>query len=267
MPELPEVENFRGRLHDRLSGKPLENLIVHDSFLLKNCDKSDLQDVLPGTTLNAVKRRGKYLLFSFQEYILLNHLRMSGRWALEKGDRTRLTLQFCKESVFLEDLRRLGTLHLYHESELNNCDPLADMGVEPLSDQFTDHKLQSLCCTNRELKRLLVDQKRIAGLGNIYSCEALFRAGLHPCRSASSLTDQEVHELRTSIQQTLREAVKHEGTSFDQLYKTASGKPGQFQHLLNVYDREGELCTECDSQVKRIKQGQRSSYLCENCQE
>lgn len=265
MPELPEVENFKQLLDEQVTGQTLCDLTVHDSYLLKNCTENGLQDEILRQTLDSVERRGKYLLFQFADATIVNHLRMSGRWALEKEDRTRLSLFFQNRSLHLEDLRRLGTLHLF-SGDRQEFGPLKDLGVEPLSDEFTVQALDELCTTKRELKRLLLDQKRIAGLGNIYSCESLFRAKLHPERAASTLSRSQVRHLRDAIQETLREAITHEGTSFDGLYQTADGTPGQFQHQLKVYDREGEDCNECKEPIKRFKQGQRSTYYCGTCQ-
>ncbi len=266
MPELPEVENFKQLLEQRVTGQVLCDLTVHDTYLLKNCSEHDLFKHVVDHPLESIERRGKYLLFSFSEYTVVNHLRMSGRWALEQADRTRLSLHFQEKSIHLEDLRRLGTLHLVSNEAKKEFTPIKKLGIEPLSDEFTVERLDELCSTKRELKRLLLDQKQIAGLGNIYSSEALFRARLDPLRSASSLTSDQLRSLRNSIRETLREAITHEGTSFDNLYQTADGTPGQFQHRLKVYDREGEACDECDGSIKRFKQGQRSTYYCEQCQ-
>jgi formamidopyrimidine-DNA glycosylase len=267
MPELPEVENFRQLLEERVAGKSLCDVTVHDSYLLKNCSKHDLLEAIVDEPLESINRRGKYLLLSFPDHTVVNHLRMSGRWALEQADRTRLSLVFPDRSLHLEDLRRLGTLHLFSGHRQEEFSPLENLGIEPLSEEFTIDKLDELCSTMRELKRLLLDQKRIAGLGNIYSCESLFRARLHPERSASTLERIEVRHLRDAIRTTLREAIAHEGTTFDGLYQTADGTPGQFQHQLNVYDREDEACYECGEVIERFKQGQRSTYYCERCQE
>jgi len=165
----------------------------------------------------------------------------------------------------MEDLRRLGTLHLI-TNKSEPFEPLKNLGFEPMSDQFSPEQLESLCSSDQEIKRLLLDQNKIAGLGNIYSCESLFGAKILPARSARSLSENEVQALYESIQNTLRVAIEHEGTSFDELYQTTDGAPGRFQHLLNVYDREGENCRRCDGFITRMKQGQRSTYFCNNCQ-
>lgn len=265
MPELPEVENFKRNLQQSFAGQPVSGLTVHDEDLLKNCSKDELRKRIVGETLRAVDRRGKYLLFRFEAGVILNHLRMSGRWTVDKGNRTRLTLRFPRQALYMEDLRRLGTLHLITDKP-EASDPLTDLGVEPMSDQFTPEQLETLCSSDQEIKRLLLDQHKIAGLGNIYSCESLFGAKIFPARSARSLSENEIRALYESIQNTLQVAIQHEGTSFDELYRTTDGAPGRFQHLLNVYDREGESCRRCDGSITRIKQGQRSTYYCNRCQ-
>ncbi len=267
MPELPEVENISRRLNRSAAGKRLNDLQVRDERLLRNCTESELRTALIDHRLACIRRRGKYLLFQFASYTLVNHLRMSGRWLEEERDRTRIILKFGGgTSIYLDDLRRLGTLHLVKSEQLEEDSPVAKLGVEPLSDAFTTAALDRLCDTDREIKRLLMDQKRIAGIGNIYSCEALFRSGIHPERKARSLASEELENLNSSIRDTLQTAIEHEGTSFDQLYKTPAGRPGNFQHRLRVYDREGETCGTCGETIQRFKQGQRSTYYCPGCQ-
>ncbi len=268
MPELPEVENIRRRLNDRAAGRLLSDLHVRDERLLQNCAPGEIREALVDSCLNEVERRGKYMLFTFEEHTLVNHLRMSGRWLEEEGDRTRLVLRFEPNvNLFMDDLRRLGTAHLFETENVMDRPPIDGLGVEPLSEGFTPEALGQLCTTGREVKRLLLDQSRIAGLGNIYTSEALFRGRVHPERDARSLSKEELVRLHDGIRETLRKAIQHEGTSFDGLYRTPSGQPGRFQHRLLVYDREGEDCPRCGREIHRIKQGQRSSFLCPNCQE
>jgi len=267
MPELPEVEHIRRRIASTVGGKRLLALQVPDESLLKNCTEEALREGVVDRSLTDVRRRGKYLLFHFEEYTLVNHLRMSGRWLEEEQDRTRLSLQFTGEQMlFMDDLRRLGTAHLFETETVSEQPPIADLGVEPLSSSFTTEALSRLCTTSREVKRLLLDQHRMAGIGNIYACEALHHGAIHPEREADSLIGEEVQRLHTGIRETLRTAIRNEGTSFDQLYRTPSGQPGQFQHQLRVYDREGDRCGRCGEPVQRMKQGQRSTYYCPGCQ-
>lgn len=268
MPELPEVESIRSVLQGQCKNRIIEESRVEDTRLLQNCTTEQLRHTVEQQTIREVDRIGKYLIFRLDRAALVNHLRMSGRWILEEDDRTRWSLTLDDgNSLYFDDLRRFGTLHLISENPVRKQPPLQKLGLEPTTNDWTLQNFHQLFKTSREIKRMLLDQKRIAGLGNIYSSEVLFRTNLHPEQPVNTISSDRIEQLFRKIPELLQHAIEHRGTSMDdQLYITPSGSPGNFQFQLQVYNREGEPCPRCDTTIERFKQGQRSSYFCPKCQ-
>ncbi len=266
MPELPEVETIRRALEREVLGYELQALDVRERVhLLKNCTPQELKRALVGRRLTALGRRGKFLVFEFGPWAVVLHLRMSGRLLLRPAEHTRLVLHFEGKTLYLDDARRFASLYLALAKELGELKPLRQLGIEPLTPSYTWEAFQTLLTSKREIKRLLLDQTQIAGLGNIYACEALFEACIHPKRPARSLTQQEAKRLFEAIPRVLERALEAGGTSFDK-YRTPQGELGRFQEEFSVYSREGEPCPRCGAPVKRIVQGRRSSFFCPGCQ-
>lgn len=267
MPELPEVETIRRVLEPQLVGRSLFHLeVLERVHLLKNCSEGELQSHLIERTLTALRRRGKFFVFEFETWSMVLHLRMSGRLLWQPAEHTRLILQFeGPKTLYLDDLRRFASLYLVETAQLEEQKPLKDLGVEPLTPTYTWEAFQALLRSRQEIKRLLLDQTKIAGLGNIYACEALFLSNIHPQRPASSLTSQEARKLFEAIPQVLERALKAGGTSFDR-YRTPEGEPGRFQEEFSVYGRVGEPCPRCRGPIERVAQGGRSSFFCPRCQ-
>jgi len=193
------------------------------------------------------------------------HLRMSGRLLLRPAEHTRLVFDFGENALYLDDARRFASLYLAPTEGLGELAPLRKLGIEPLSPSYTYEAFRRLLRSSQEIKRLLLDQTKIAGLGNIYACEALFEAGIHPERPANSLSEREAEELFEAIPRVLKRALQAGGTSFDK-YLTPRGELGRFQEDFSVYRRTGEPCPRCGTPVERIVQGGRSSFLCPECQ-
>ncbi len=263
MPELPEVETIVRGLNS-VAGAQIERVDVLDQRL-------DLpRDKIAGRTIERVERRGKYIVIHLAEGgSLIVHLRMSGRLALicsaaeEKHTRFILHLDNDKKIYFINP-RRLGTAEFVQDGF-----PY-ELGVEPLSGEFTAEKLHELVASSRApVKPLLMDQKKIAGLGNIYSSEALWRVKIDPRRKANTLSENEVGRLHRAIRSVLREAIDKMGTTFGYTvsdYKDAYGDYGKFQSMLAVYGRAGEKCPRCGEEIVRIVQAGRSTYFCPGCQ-
>jgi len=266
MPELPEVETIRRDLQTLVADQRLQGLSVHERVhLLKNATEDELKTRLTGRALETVARRGKYLVFRFGTESMVLHLRMSGRLLTRAADHTRMTLTFDGTTLYFDDARRFGMLFLSAAEHLHQLEPLRNLGLEPFSDAYTLEAFRSLMGSSQEVKRLLLDQHKIAGLGNIYACEALYDARVHPERPASSLRPAESHALHAAIPAVLQRAIDAGGTSF-QSYETPSGELGHFQAEFAVYGREGDPCEQCGTPIKRIDQGGRSSFLCPRCQ-
>lgn len=266
MPELPEVETIRHDLQTLVAGQRLQGLSVHERVhLLKNTTEAELTERLTGRSLETVTRQGKYLVFRFGQASMVLHLRMSGRLLTEPADHTRLTLQFDRTTLYFDDARRFGMCFLAATARLHQLEPLRKLGLEPFSDAFTLDAFRSLLGSSQEIKRLLLEQHKIAGLGNIYACEALHDARIHPERAASSLSRCEGRVLHAAIPEVLQRAVDAGGTSF-RSYETPSGALGHFQDEFAVYGREGAPCPQCGTPIERLVQGGRSSFLCPDCQ-
>lgn len=275
MPELPEVETtaraLRPDLLDRtvirvrgLDYPPLVEPLTPDDFAAR----------LTGQRIVGVGRRAKLILLQLAEDAVLTvHLRMSGRLylrpaAVEPRPHTHAVLDLDDgRALHLRDPRKFGRLRLYTAAEYAMLD--RRLGPEPLAADFTAEVLASRLRARRRarLKAVLLDQRSLAGLGNIYADESLFRAGLHPRRPAGSLSAQEVAHLHRAIQEVLREAIAANGTTLgDGLYLFGADEAGQFAARLRVYGRGGEPCPSCGTAIERQTVAGRSSHLCPLCQ-
>jgi len=266
MPELPEVETIRRALARELLNLRLQKLQVFDLKLLQNATERQLQSALVGHRLDEISRRGKFLILGFGERKLVLHLRMTGWLSLHRSERPRLLMQFGSgKALYLEDTRRFATLYLSTRKGLDQLPALAQLGLEPFQPEYMLKNFSKLLKSEQEIKRLLLDQHKIAGLGNIYACEALFAAKIHPLRRADRLTAREMRRLFEAIPAILGQAIAEQGTSVD-TYRLLRGESGNFQNLLKVYGRERQPCPHCGSPIKRIAQGGRSSFFCSSCQ-
>jgi formamidopyrimidine-DNA glycosylase len=263
MPELPEVETFVRGLQS-IAGSRIEDAEVLDERL--NLSAKPLR----GAMIQSVERRGKHIVIGLGATgDLVIHLRMSGRLRLERTEAeipyTRLILHLDSgEAVHFVNPRRLGTATLCRDGFVEI------LGVDPLSEAFTAEALAGIAAGSRApIKHLLLDQRKIAGIGNIYAAEALWRAKLDPRRTARSLEGDEIAALHEAIVSVLLEAIDQLGTTLGTSvsdYKPTGEMPGGFQNLLSVYARESEPCARCSNTIERIVQAGRSTYLCPSCQ-
>lgn len=266
MPELPEVETLRRALAKELEGRTLKALRIYEPRLLQNASEQKLQRALVGCRLRAVKRRAKFLLFDFGKNTVILHLRMTGGLTLSPIENPRFAFAFTRDkTLYFSDTRRLAMLHLVPSAHAHELPPLAELGIEPFQPSYTFENFCALLRTDQEIKRLLLDQRKIAGIGNIYANEALFASTIHPQRPASSLSQAEARRLFTQIKKILECAIAAQGTSV-RTYRVLTGEPGSFQNFLRVYDREGEPCVRCRTPIVRIEQGGRGTYFCPRCQ-
>lgn len=270
MPELPEVETIRQYLRRGKPGSPsvLGKRISAARVLwdrtVAEPSPPDFVERVAGQIISEIGRRGKFMLFELTHDTLLLHLRMSGDlWVETAGDpiapHHRLLLDF-EDGVRLafNDARKFGRAWLVADPQT----VVGNLGPEPLDDRFTAADLYAgLQKRRRQLKPLLMDQTFLAGLGNIYTDEALHRARLHPLTLSHQVTVEQSAQLRESIRQVLLEGIRRNGTSIDWVYRG-----GDFQRYLQVHRRAGEACKTCGTLVERIVVGQRSTYLCPTCQ-
>ena len=271
MPELPEVETIRRRLAPLVEGRTLRSLDVLDAKWCQPLHPTELRDALEGRAIERLSRRGKYLIWEAEDEVyLLMHLRMTGTVLYDPPPQTPYTrvrlelsdghgLSFC-------DPRRFGTgeLALGYDSLEEFID--TRLGVEPLSPDFTTEHLYLQTRQRRTpIKALLLDQRRVAGVGNIYANEALFRARIHPLRSAGLLKRRQIAALRDALVASLEAGIVAGGASIDD-FRHPDGVMGAFQNEFLVHSREGEPCTVGGTPVRKFVAAGRGTYACEKCQ-
>jgi len=274
MPELPEVETVRRGLTPVLVGQALKRIVVRRKnlrFPLPN----DLGQRLTGKTITKIDRRGKYLLMHIDGGdVLMSHLGMSGSFCIypdAKGPAKKhdhvLFITNAGTAVHYHDPRRFGFMLLTTDNELDDFPMLAAMGPEPVMPPLTGSQLMDrLGSRQTSIKAALLDQKIIAGIGNIYACEALFKAGISPNRKAASVRGARAEKLAAAIDEVLMTAIKAGGSSLKD-HKQPNGELGYFQHTFKVYDQEGEVCSTCQKKtIQRIVQNGRSTFYCSACQ-
>ena len=271
MPELPEVETIRRQLAPLVEGRTLRTLEVLDQKWCAPMAPSELRDALEGRAVERLSRRGKYLIWEAQDEVyLLMHLRMTGTVLYDAPPGTpyvRVRFELDDDHVLsFCDPRRFGTGELVLGGDA--LDDFLDerLGVEPLSPEFTTEHLYLQTRKRRTpIKALLLDQRRIAGVGNIYANEALFRARIHPLRTAGALKRAQVAALRDAVIASLEAGLGAGGASVDD-FRHPDGVKGAFQNEFLVHSREGEPCTVCGSPVRKFIAAGRGTYACEACQ-
>jgi formamidopyrimidine-DNA glycosylase len=298
MPELPEVETIVRRLAPRLRGRTVVGADVRRANVVRGTPQR-FERAVTGARIESVSRRGKFLVFRLADgRVWWSHLRMTGQWRVARqrartspgahcgGGRVRESRRkgvaqrpddpYVRAVFELDDgstlsfvdVRTLGEMEVVSARRWARRETA--MGIEPLSPEFTSQALaERLAGSRRPVKEFLLDQTKVAGLGNIYAVEALWRAGISPRRRARSVGIKRAGRLHRAIVDVLRQAVGKAGTSLgetSQDYVDSEGVPGSFQKFLDVYDREGEPCRRCRTAIRRIVQGQRSTYYCPGCQ-
>ncbi|TEB13573.1 Formamidopyrimidine-DNA glycosylase [Pelotomaculum sp. FP] len=273
MPELPEVETVRRTLEPKLAGLKFTAVQILMPKVIKTPDLDQFKEIILDKKIIKINRRGKYLLLHLSEkYTLLVHLRMTGRLTYSEKETpvakhthviftlsNGCQLRFC-------DTRQFGRLWMVPVPSLEELAGFKDLGVEPLDDRFTrDYLKKELRRRHARIKPLLLDQTFIAGLGNIYTDEALHRARINPERLCTTLTPREIAHLYHAIREVLQEGIENRGTTVRD-FIDGNGRAGGYQELLRVYSREGEPCPHCNRPIVRKKLGGRSSYYCPFCQ-
>ena len=273
MPELPEVECVVLALRNSLPGKRIAGVEFVYTRMLQNTDAAEFTSLLCGRKIVEIKRRGKYILFFLSgETVLEVHLRMTGRFffnnaAVAPGPYTGAVFQFEDGSTLhFQDIRKLGTFRLWQAETLLQS-PAYRLGPDLLDDSF-DFSLFARILEHKKstgIKSLLLNQKYLAGLGNIYTDEALHLACIHPARTAGSLLPREKKQLFEAIMIVLREGIAHGGTTFF-TFRDIQGQPGHFQEQLRVYRRERKRCLQCATPIARTVIAGRGTYYCPACQ-
>ena len=271
MPELPEVETIRRHLVPRVEGRVLRRLRVDDPRWCAPLAPAELATAVEGRRVERLGRRGKYLVFELTgDVFLLGHLRMTGTLLYDPPDgeryaRVRFDLDDGHHLLFC-DPRRFGTGELAVGHEALQRFFAARLGVEPLGPEFTGERLRELVRGRRApIKAFLLDQTKVAGVGNIYADEALFRARIHPLRAAGTLRRAQLDALRDAVVASLEAGLGAGGASIDD-YRDPDGVRGSFQDEFLVHRRRGEPCPECGGEVVKFVAAGRGTYACERCQ-
>jgi formamidopyrimidine-DNA glycosylase len=269
MPELPEVDTIRHHLAPHVEGRTV-SLEVLDERWCRPLAPDELAAAVDGRTIERLSRRGKYLVWELEDdAYLLMHLRMTGTLLLDPPGAppyVRVWLRLGDHAVAFSDPRRFGTGELALGPEALEEFFAARLGVEPLDGEFTARHLHALARGSRApIKAFLLDQKRIAGVGNIYADEALFRARIHPLRLANRLTRPQAEALRDAVVESLRAGIAAKGATIDD-FRDPYGVSGTFQDQFLVHLREGEPCPRCGRPIRKLRAAGRGTYVCEGCQ-
>jgi formamidopyrimidine-DNA glycosylase len=273
MPELPEVETIRRELRPKIRNKKIVDCVPLRPDVIAHPKPADFCKAIVGEKIVDVKREAKYLILELSnDKRLIIHLRLSGTMVLaplgvEPEKFSRIVFRLEDRQLFFKEPRVLGRAYLLKGSERpTNLKGFFNLGCEPISADFNETYLREKIKHRKALiKNLLLDQNICAGMGNIYSDEALFRAGIRPTRRAYRITRKEMSRLGKSLRDVIKEGIKNFGTSVADYHRT-DGKDGNFQNFLNVYGREGEPCRKCGTKIAVKKIGNRSTRYCPKCQ-
>ncbi len=273
MPELPEVETICRTLLDKVSGRVIKQVDILLPRLIKWPSAAEFQALVTGKKIINMARRGKYLLFNLDGgLVMVVHLRMTGRLYYitnEEYDKfTRIIFVLDNGAALLyADTRTLGTLYVMPQQELWRISGLSGMGPEPLSEEFTLNYFQDMLKNRHgKIKAILLNQKLVGGLGNIYVDESLALAGINPEKTAADLTGDEVEKLYHAVNTVIEAGIIHGGTTFRD-YRDGTGQSGSHQHYLRVYGRKGQPCSKCGTPIARIEVAGRGTHYCPHCQQ
>ena len=271
MPELAEVETVRRVLKKDILNKKIIDIFIYYPKMIEN-NPDDFKNKLLNTEFIDIKRIGKYLLFETNNYYLISHLRMEGKYYLKdnneiKGKHEHIKIVFANNlTLRYEDTRKFGRMTLINKEDLNNTKCISKQGIEANSKDLTGKYIyDKIHKKNLAIKTLLLDQTIISGLGNIYADEVLFKSFINPNRKGRSLSLEECKLLAKSSKEIINKAIIYGGTTI-RSYTSSLGVKGRYQKFLNVHTKNGEKCLNCGSIIQKVKIGGRSTYYCDNCQ-
>ena len=272
MPELPEVETVKETLKNKVLGKKINNVkVLYDGIIEFPTSDKFIENIV-GQTINNIKRRGKWLMFELDQYYLLSHLRMEGKYNIrKKGDsydkHEHVSFEFNDGSELrYRDTRKFGRMHLLEKEIIYNTKPLNELGVEPWDEDLTTSYLKEKYKSKRlPIKTVILDQSIIVGIGNIYADEILFLSRINPFKKVNELNNKELENIIINTKNVLKEAIKMGGTTI-RTYTSSEGVHGRFQQSLLVHGHEGELCPVCHNIIVKTKINGRGTYYCQKCQ-
>ena len=271
MPELPEVETVRRGLEKLILGKKITTIDIRYPKMIKT-DLDQFQKELPGQVVKSIGRRGKYLLFYLTDKVLISHLRMEGKYfyypdQVPERKHAHVFIHFEDGGTLVyEDVRKFGTMELFAPELLEAYFLSKKLGPEPTEQDFDlEIFIGALKKSKKHIKSHLLDQTLVAGLGNIYVDEVLWRAQVHPSRTSNSLTTQEARKVHDETINVLGQAVEKGGSTI-RTYTNAFGEDGTMQEFHQVYDKAGQACSRCGTSIEKIQLGGRGTHFCPNCQ-
>ncbi len=272
MPELPEVETVRRGLLDKVLNRVIKGIRVNYPKIIEYPSISLFKKEIVGQKINDISRYGKWLIFVLDDFYLLSHLRMEGKYFIKSSKDVDLKHEHVifelddKTELRYMDVRKFGKMHLIPKDKIKEIGPLKELGLEPWDENLTLEYLQDKFSKKRlPIKSVLLDQSIIVGIGNIYADEILFLAKINPYTRAMDLNDDSIKNIIKYTRIVLEDAIKAGGTTI-RSYSSVNGIHGMFQQNLNVHSRSGEACPVCGSEVIKVKIGGRGTYYCNKCQ-
>lgn len=272
MPELPEVETVKNTLKNQVLHKKIVDVKVFYPNLIEYPNVQEFKQEIINQTINDIKRRGKWLMFELDDYFLLSHLRMEGKYLIRKigDDVTRhehISFVFSDNTELrYQDVRKFGRMHLIKKDEITMRKPLNELGLEPWDDNLTVQYLKEKYKSKKlPIKTVILDQSIIVGIGNIYADEILFLSHINPLKKCFELDDIDLYNIIDNTKKVLDMAIKDGGTTI-RSYTSSEGVHGRFQQHLLVHNKENVPCPICKQNIIKIKVGGRGTYYCNNCQ-
>ena len=268
MPELPEVETVKNTLKKQILNKKIKLANIYWDNIIAFPKPKEFKEKIKNQKINDILRRGKWLMFKLDDYFLLSHLRMEGKYFLknkedEKNKHEHVTFLFTDNTELrYHDTRKFGKMYLLEKEEIYKKKPLNELGLEPWDNNLTTKYLKDKF-TKKPIKTELLNQSIITGIGNIYADEILFLSKIHPKKESNKLTTKNLEDIIKYTKETLEKAIKLGGTTVKS-YTSAEGVHGRFQNELLVHTKE--ICPVCQNQIKKITVGGRGTYYCPKCQ-
>ncbi len=272
MPELPEVETVKEALKTKVLNKKIIGVNIYYPNIIEYPTVDEFKLKIINQTINNIKRRGKWLMFELDDYYLLSHLRMEGKYnivnaneVVNKHEHVAFLLNNKKELRY-QDTRKFGKMHLIEKNQILSRKPLNELGLEPWDENLTIKYLKDKYQNKKlPIKTVILDQSIIVGIGNIYADEILFLSKINPLKEAKKLTNKELQRIIDNTKIVLDKAIKSGGTTI-RTYSSVGGIHGRFQQELLVHNQEGNTCKECNNEIIKIKVNGRGTYYCPNCQ-
>ena len=271
MPELPEVETVKNTLKQQVLNKTIKNVEVLFN-LIEYPSVEEFKKQIINQTIIDIKRKGKWLMFELNDYYLLSHLRMEGKYHIRKygdqiGKHEHIIFTFTDDSELrYNDTRKFGKMHLIDKDKVYDMKPLNELGLEPWDVNLNiDYLKEKYSNKKIPIKTVLLDQSIITGIGNIYADEILFLCRINPLKKSNELNDIELENIIKYTKEVLESAIKLGGTTI-RSYESSEGVHGKFQNNLYVHNHESEKCPNCNTTIIKIKVNGRGTYYCSNCQ-